>query len=180
MLFELQETVRDEFPGFQIVRKEDSALMRAMAAVLRVLTLGRSRSFMDRYVTTVGQTVYVPSGWDSWSEVSRYVVLRHEVVHMRQARRMGAVAFAVAYLLLPLPAGLAYCRARLEMEAYGESIMALVERTGTSVVLSPGFQREMVDRLTGPDYLWCWPFKKAVAKWVRDAVDRAVAEYVRG
>lgn len=178
MLYELCEEVRSEFPSFKIVFKDESLMMKAINVFLMAVTLGRMRAFMTGFITTVGETVYVPSDWDSLGEVSRCVVIRHERVHMRQSRRYGRVLFSLAYLLLPLPAGLAYFRARLEMEAYAESVRALVEMTGTGVAFSQAYQQGLVDHFTTAQYLYMWPFPKTVKKWVTKAVDDAVAEYI--
>lgn len=178
MLHELSEAIRAEFPKFKVVRKDQSRLMAAVDLALRIVTLGKMASFMTSFVTTIGQTVYVPSDWASTSEVSRCIVLRHERVHMRQSRRYGRLLYSVGYLMFPLPMGLAWFRARLEMEAYAESVAALVEYRGTSTALSPGYQEAMVRHFTSAEYAWMWPFPGTVRKWVKGAVDEAVAKYV--
>lgn len=53
-------------------------------------------------------------------------VLAHELIHVRQCRRMAfglspwlsLLPFLLLYLLFPLPIGIALCRAQLEIEAY--------------------------------------------------------------
>src|SRR5262245_16680066 len=99
--------IEAEFPGFRLVAKERSRLQRAIAAALRLLTLGGQSVYLDRYVTTIGRTIYVNRGWDERSAADRYITLRHERVHLRQFRRYGLVPMSLAYLLLPLPFGLA-------------------------------------------------------------------------
>lgn len=178
MLYELCEEVRAEFPGFKIVRKDESALMKAISIALMVVTLGQMRTFMTGFVTTIGQTVYVPSSWDMQGESSRSVVIRHERIHMRQSARYGWLLFSLGYLFFPLPLGFAYVRARLEMEAYAESIRATVEYFGTAAVISPAFQERIVRHFTSAEYGWMLPARTTVKRWVRDAVDAAVSEYL--
>lgn len=168
------EELRDEFPKFRLVRKQNSRLMRVLATVLRVVTFGAQAHFMDRYVTTVGQTVFVPIGWDDWDSHERVSVLRHERVHMRQARRYTFPLFMLLYLLLPLPVGLAYFRARFEWEAYKETIRAIYEQGGLVAVTRA--KPWIVMQFTSGAYGWMWPFPRVVVRWY----DEAVGELLEG
>ena len=58
-----------------------------------------------------------------------YRVLRHELVHVRDAWRTGLLPFAFSYLFL-LPAGLTL-RAFWELRAYTETMRVEFEETGT-------------------------------------------------
>ena len=89
----------------RIVPKSGVWHQRAIHHLLRVVTLGAQSSYLDRYVTTMWHTVYVPDDWEARAIEERYATLRHELVHVRQFERWGLV-MAVAYLLLPLPLGL--------------------------------------------------------------------------
>src|SRR5687768_5779365 len=80
-----------EFPGFRIIRKDESAFQRAIHLVLVGLTFGAMRRYLDAYHTTLGQTVYVIPSWDEQCYDRRYVTLRHERVHMRQFRRFTRI-----------------------------------------------------------------------------------------
>ena len=64
------------------------------------------------------------------SDADRYILLRHERVHLRQRARMGDVAMAFVYLVPILPLGLAWGRARIEWEAYVETIRATAQVHG--------------------------------------------------
>src|SRR6185312_4590281 len=103
-----------EIPGFRVVRKDRSRLHRAIDVALRIVTLGKMRDYLSSYQTTIGKTVYVTSDWDSIDPLQRYVTMRHEAVHLRQFRSLTLPVMAVLYVLLPLPLGLAYFRARFE------------------------------------------------------------------
>jgi hypothetical protein len=154
-----------EFPRFRIVRKDRSALQRAIGAALAALTLGRMRSYLDSYQTTIGSTVYVTADWDDRDPDERYVTLRHEAVHLRQFRRLTRPGMAVLYLLLPLPMGLAWCRARLEREAYAETVRAAAEVWGIERPRSAAFRRRVIDQFTGAAYGWMWPFRAGLERW---------------
>ena len=113
-----------EFPAFRIVKKADSGLSKAIDLTLKLLTFGGQREYMTRYYTVIGDTLYVPEGYDGFDPIDVVVTLRHERMHLRQRRRYTFLGMAIIYLLLPFPVGLAYGRARLEWEAYTETLRA--------------------------------------------------------
>ena len=164
--------MRAEFPRFRIVPKLGSTLSRAIDLALKVVTLGGQRHYMTRYHTVIGDTLYVPTVWENMSDVARVILLRHERVHLLQRRRYGFALFAFLYLVPFLPLGLAYCRARLEWEAYRETLRATAELRGPEAARANALRREIVARFVGPDYAWMWPFPRAVNRWF----DQALAE----
>ena len=166
----LLDEIRREFPQFRIVRKRDSALQLAINACLIAVTLGALRSYLDGYQTTIGRTVYVTADWDSRPAAQRYLTMRHERVHLRQFERFGLVLMALLYVLLPLPLGLAWFRARFEWEAYVETIRAEVELHGRAAVDDARFRARIIDQFTGAAYGWMWPFRRAVESWYDDAL----------
>jgi hypothetical protein len=154
-----------EIPGFRIVRKDRSRLHRAIHYTLVAVTFGRMRSYLDSYQTTIGKTVYVTSDWDDWPADRRYVTLRHEAIHLRQFRRYTLPVMALLYVLLPLPLGLAWFRARFEQEAYAETIRAAAEVWGPEHPRRPDYRKYVVDQFVGPSYGWMWPFRRSVERW---------------
>ncbi len=161
----LVEEIRAEFPGFRIVKKPESRFQRLIAALLRVVTFGAQTAYLDRYQTTIGETVYVTADWDERPAAERYVTLRHERIHLRQFARYGLVGMALLYLLVPLPLGLAWFRARFEWEAYAESIRAEAEVHGRAAAADPRFRERIVAQFTSGAYGWMWPFRRAVESW---------------
>jgi hypothetical protein len=157
--------LRDEIPGFRIVRKDESWLHRAIHHALVVLTLGRMRSYLSSYQTTIGRTVYVTADWDDWEPDRRYVTLRHEAVHLRQFRRFTLVGMAVLYLLVPLPMGLAWFRAYFEKEAYAETVRAAAEVWGRDYPRRPELRTHIISQFTGASYGWMWPFRSQLERW---------------
>jgi hypothetical protein len=166
------DALRAEFPRLRIVAKADDRFSRLIDAALRVVTLGGQREFLTRYVTTIGRTIYLPEGWERRTAESRYVTLRHEAVHLRQFRRLGLVPTAVVYLLPLLPLGLAWGRARLEWEAYAETLRATAEVHGLEAARDPTLHAHIRRQFTGPAYGWMWPFERSVQRWI----DRLLAE----
>ena len=155
----------DEIEGFRIIRKDQSALHKAIHYALVVVTFGQMRSYLDSFQTTIGKTVYVTPDWDTLDVDQRYVTLRHEAVHLRQFRRLTLPVMAVLYILVPLPMGLAYFRARLEKEAYAETIRAAAEVWGPERPRSAGYRKYVIDQFMGPSYGWMWPFRRGLERW---------------
>ena len=170
--------LRAEFPRFRLVPKSEDVLSRVIDAALRALTLGRQRHYMTRYHTVIGQTLYVPRLWAALDDIDKLVVLRHERVHLRQSRRLGPMLMVLAYLLPFFPLGLAWCRARLEWEAYGETLRATAELKGIEAARDPRLRAHIVQRFVGPDYGWMWPFASQVERWYDEAllqIERSLA-----
>jgi hypothetical protein len=158
-----------EFPSFEVRRKRDSGLQRAIAAALAAITLGGQREYLTRYHTVLFGKLYVPDAWDGMDDAARYILLRHERVHLRQRARMGDAAMALVYLLPLFPLFLAWGRARLEWEAYEETIRATAELHGLDAARA--LEHEIVRRYVGPDYGWMWPFPRTIRRWFSEAID---------
>lgn len=167
----LLDDIRVEFPTFRIVYKRTSSFSKLLDALLKAVTLGGQDRFLTRYHTVIGNTLYVPDSWDQLSDIDRVILLRHERVHLRQRRRLTFGGLAVIYLLPFFPLGLAYGRARLEWEAYVETLRATAELLGRDAARDPVLRAQIVQRFTGPDYGWMWPFRSAVERWYDAALD---------
>lgn len=164
------EELREEFPGLCVVDKADDGLSRMIDVALKIVTLGGQRFFMTRYVTTIRRTIYLPDSWSSRTPQSRYVTLRHEAVHLRQFRRYGLVGTTLIYLLPILPMGLAYGRARLEWEAYAETLRATAEVHGVEAARDPTLHRLIRRQFTGSAYGWMWPFDGVIQRWIDEVL----------
>ncbi len=161
-----------EFPRFRLIYKRSSPLSRLLHVLLLGVTFGGQRTFLSGYYTVLGDTLYVPDCWDDLDEPGRVILLRHERVHLRQRRRYGSIGMALLYLLPIFPLGLAYGRARIEWEAYTETLRATAELLGIDAARDPRLRERIVSRFTGADYGWMWPFRSQVEAWY----DRALAE----
>jgi hypothetical protein len=165
-----------EFPRFRIVPKAGDRLSRAIDRALRLLTLGGQKQYLTHYHTVIGDTLYVPEGWEQADPIGRVITLRHERVHLRQRRRYTMAGMALLYLLPLLPLGLAWGRARLEWEAYRETLAATHELRGEAALRSPGLRARIVAQFLSAAYGWMWPFRRQVERWY----DQAVAEIAAG
>ena len=164
----LLEQMRDEFPSFEIKKKKDGALQRAIHVALIVVTLGGQRVYLARYHTVMFGKLWVPDSWDRMGDLDRYVLLRHERVHLRQRRQMGDLVMAFVYLVPFFPLFLAYGRARIEWEAYVETIRATAEVRG--VAAAEALRPQIIERFTGGAYGWMWPFPRTVSRWFDEAM----------
>lgn len=172
----MKETLK-EFPKFKVVPKAESRMMKAIDVFLRVVSFGRMKSFMTGFATTMGTTVYVTPGWPTKPDAAKAILLRHERVHMRQARRLTRPLFSLLYLLPFLPGGLAWFRARFEMEAYEETIQATFEHYGRQAVFSKAFRDKITKNFTGPAYLWMSFFnKRGIDAWLMDTIEKVTSE----
>jgi len=161
----LLDELAAEFPRFRVVAKPNARTQRVIHHLLAIATLGVNRAYLDGYHTTIGRTIYVTGDWDSMSRDRRYLVLLHERIHLRQFRRYTMLGMILLYLLLPLPLGLAYFRARFEREAYAETIRGAAALYGAEHVRAPGFRANIFDQFLGPSYGWMWPFRGSLDRW---------------
>lgn len=160
-----------EFPRFRVVRKQQSRFARLLDVALRIVTLNQMRTFMTHYHTVIGDTLYVPDGWVGMSEVDKVILLRHERVHLRQRYRLTFGGMAFVYLVPFLPLGLAYGRARLEWEAYTETLRATHELLGARAARSPALRAHILARFCNAEYGWMWPFRSQLNRWYDRALD---------
>lgn len=168
--------IRREFPAFRLMDKRESKLSKVIGVALRLITFGGQNTYLSHYHTVLGNTLFLAPTWSKMSDEERYVLLRHEWVHLRQRRRYTSVGMALIYLVPFLPLGLAYGRARLEWEAYCETLAAGAEVWGISAVRDPEYRRQIVERFLSADYGWMWPFPRAVGRWY----DREIARLESG
>ena len=168
------DEIRVEFPSFAIRKKRTSLLQRAIHVVLAVLTLGGQRVYLTQYHTVLFGTLWVPDAWDAMSDADQYILLRHERVHLRQRARMGDVVMTFVYLVPFFPLFFAWGRARIEWEAYAETVRATAEVLGIDAAAN--LRAHIIKRFTGPEYGWMWPFPGTVNRWFDEALADVRAE----
>ena len=169
-LAQLLEEIEEEFPRFRIVPKRGHRLSRLIDVLLKSVTLGGQSKYLTHYHTVIGDTLYLPSSWDSASDVRKMIILRHERVHLRQRRRYTFIGMAMLYLLPIFPLGLALGRARLEWEAYRETLRATFELEGRHALFDPALREHVVSQFVGAAYGWMWPFRRQVERWYDEAL----------
>jgi hypothetical protein len=175
---ESERLIRDmarEFVGFRIVAKRESLLSKLIDVGLKLVTFGGQRDYLSRYHTVLGNTLYTPESWEGTPDLERLITLRHERVHLRQRRRLTFPVMAFLYMIPLFPVGLAYGRARLEWEAYEETLAATAELKGLEALREPSLREHIVRRFTGADYGWMWPFRSVIERWYDEAIERIEA-----
>ena len=168
------DEIKVEFPTFRIRKKRESLLQRAIHVFLAIITFGGQRVYLTRYHTVLFGTLWVPDAWDTMSDPDRYILLRHERVHLRQRKRMGDLLMTWVYLVPFFPLFFAWGRARIEWEAYAETIRATAEVHG--IEAAANLRAHIVKRFTGAEYGWMWPFPSAVNRWFDEALADVRAE----
>src|ERR1039458_8381729 len=91
---DLLTDIQREFPSFAVVPKRGNTLQRVIGLLLAIVTFGGQRHYLTRYHTVLFGKLYVPDAWRGMDDAARYILLRHERVHLRQRRRMGDVMMA--------------------------------------------------------------------------------------
>lgn len=168
----LLDEVKSEFSDFEILIKNRSVLMKFIDAALHIITFGQMKNFMTGFITTMGNKVYVPDSWEMSSITNKIEIIRHERVHMRQAKKYGRFLFSFLYLVVPFPVGVAYYRKKFEQEAYEESLKALYEYHGEKI-FTPRLKESMLAHFITEQYFWMWPWRKDLEKWYDAAVEKA-------
>ena len=166
--------LKREFPRFRILKKRTSVLQRVIHLLLATITFGGQRVYLTRYHTVLFGTLWVPDAWDAMTDDDKYILLRHERVHLRQRERMGDVVMTFVYLVPFFPLFLAYGRARIEWEAYIETLRATAEVYGLEE--AEALRVRIKQRFVGPEYGWMWPFPKAFDRWFDEAMADLRAE----
>lgn len=142
--------------GFAVVYKDESRLQRAVARVVWPF----NRRYLDGYTTVMLGRVYFPSrAWRRRAGPEQvYKTLRHEAVHLRDARRFPLL-FQLTYLLV-LPSVFTL-RAVWEWRAYAETLRVEYELHGR---IEDRLLEHIARRFTGPDYLYMCPFPRLVRR----------------
>lgn len=142
---------------------KNSLFWRLIASFLSFFKIMNRSVFLQNFATTIGSVIAFPACWSTES-VER--VLGHELMHVKQARKcgfglspwLGLPIFAIAYLFLPLPFGLAYCRLHFELEAEKTQWYKMLKE-GTGLIVVDSIARDWAYTVSGPSYGWCMPRK---------------------
>jgi len=136
-----QELIRDRFfthmqavvPGVVFAVKEESLLMRVLSWLLFF-----NKRFMSGYVTTVGNTIYMPASFLQRNDFGQVEVLAHEMQHIWDNRRLGSFVYTCMYLLPTLLFPFALLATIAAFAVYGSGMwLAWVALAMTAVLLLP-------------------------------------------
>lgn len=166
--------------GLVIEPKKDRWYWRAIGRLLTVISFGNI-DFMNSFFTTFGNIIGVSPSWDSMAVEEKYVLLLHETEHMRQYTAagfgniwLGWIISGIGYLLLPLPVGLSWVRAYMEMKGYEQTIRGVAQVYGKDTAAN---QKEyIVNQFVSWNYMFMWPFKDYMNRWFDTTLARVLKE----
>jgi hypothetical protein len=175
---------RKYFPNLQVKYKDQSTFMKILA-----LLFFFNRSFMTDYITTIGNTIYIPTqDYIKLRPISGAVIFMHELVHMYDQKRIGNIWFQLAYMLpqililpalllfllswkiaipviillaLPIPA---YFRMYFERRAYVSSVY-VIQKLSERLKFNPrldGQNTYFIEYFIDSSYYFMWPFTGSV------------------
>lgn len=186
-------------PNFTIAFKDESFFMKLLGKILFF-----NPSFMTKYTTTIGHTVYFPTASNlKLQPASSKITLYHELVHVKDMEKYSLPLFGALYLMpqlltlltiplaffapwyialaallffaLPLPA---YFRMKLELKAYTFSVYTLY-KMNTVKGYTINFERQIdsyTKQFTDMSYYKMWPFGSSI----KNHLTAALAEYKQG
>jgi hypothetical protein len=166
--------IKKEFPKFKIINKKDSLFIKIVGWFLYIITFGSQNSFMESYVTTINNNVYLPKSWNFLKEETKIMILKHERVHMRQAKRYGFVLFSFLYIFVFFPFVFAYYRTKFEKEAYEENIKFAFEKGGEELIRSDKYKEHILKYFLTGQYGWMCPFRSYISEWYDKIVEKIV------
>jgi len=115
-----------------------------------------NKEYMTGYATTMFGNVYMPDGYESWPVATTYHLLRHEFVHLQDAKRWPFL-FELSYLLfLPFVFTM---RSYWETRAYAQTMLSYHEWNGE---FTEGQFDWVVRQFTSSGYGWMDPFESRV------------------
>lgn len=185
-----EEVTLKHAPDADVVRKEDSRLMKMIGWVLKPF----NPRFMDTYITTIGRTIYVPDRFFQDDESQCLTVLAHETQHIIDYEK-NRVLFSLGYLfpqclavlslfalfgflnpwmflfllalgfLAPIPAPFRY---QSELNGYRVSILLgrVLNRYGQSEM--DQIRDWIKNEMTTGSYYFAWPFPTKISQDLRD------------
>jgi len=130
------------------------------------------------YITTIGPNIYVPDDWQSGSDNEKFIVLYHEVEHIRQYMQwgleniwFGTIMVGILYLLI-LPMVFTM-RSYFEKQAMEQTAIAMQIVGYNSEAHKNGFIQFCIDMFTSIEYLYMCPFPKHIEEWAEKTWDNA-------
>lgn len=189
------ETVACKYSkNIKLLPKSSSKLMKAIGWFFKATKI--SPQFMERYYTTIGETIYVPDRiLENPAGANLVRTVTHELVHIADSNRLTGAFFKFLYLfpqsmaslalislLAPLSLKFLWCllfllclapipapfRYLFELRAYRMQILfSRTEDKLTDEQMVPIY--EWIEKqLCTSLYYWTWPFPKAVRKHLKN------------
>jgi hypothetical protein len=168
-------------PRLTVMKRSDSTFMKVIFWPLEKIT-GRSYA---NFGTTIGSTFYAPANWDDTPDQCKYMMLRHEIMHVRQfnywpcgKRFWWLNYFIVAFLYLLCFPVLLTCRAMFEREGYIQSALVAWELGVVTKDYRDTWAHQMAEIFGSSTYLYMWT-RGAAEKWAQKTWDDIVAGKIK-
>lgn len=185
------DVVHKFFPDVVITFKDQSLFMKILGKILFF-----NKSFMTNYITTIGETIYYPTAsYVNGHPASAFIVLLHELVHVKDEKAISKPIFDGLYLLpqilallaiplffvigfwsllfllfaMPLPA---YFRMNYEKRAYIASLYVmkkLNDKCQYNIDLNDKKQY-FLQQFKSSSYYFMWPFSNLDAQFTAGLV----------
>mgnify|MGYP006286292861 FL=1 len=188
------DTVGSHYGKIKVMPKSSSKLMQAIGWLFKVTKI--SPEFMDKYITTIGETVYFPDEMLEHGDSENIVrVLVHETVHVADSNKLSSPLFKFLYLFPQSLAPLAllsligiwqhmflWCllfllclapipapfRYLFELRAYRTQLLFSRKEDNLSDEEMVSVYEWIEKQLCTNLYYWTWPFPKTVRKHLQD------------
>ncbi len=192
------EIVKPYAPKVKIELKKNSNLMKTIGWIFK--TLKFNPLFMERYFTTIGQTIYIPETAKTMDDNHLLQIVIHECLHMFDENRLSKPLYVFLYMspqilalfalfaffsnwfllcllfLLPIPSP---GRFWLELRAYRVSVLYTKHMQGNKDDILNLTHGWIVEQLSKKFYYFCWPFKSHIIACLKDESFLAKPEYVK-
>lgn len=98
-----KEKVLKKFPKFKIIHKRDSKNIIILASrfllkLIKIISFGKIDFKYDMRTSTQGYTIYISDNWYTKSDLSKYSLIEHELVHMGQWKKWN-ILYKLSYVL---------------------------------------------------------------------------------
>ncbi|HAA53713.1 MAG TPA: hypothetical protein DCE42_03110 [Myxococcales bacterium] len=163
---------QQHLPGFAICYKDESTLQKWIGALLWPI----NKRYMTAYTTVMFGKIYFPSRETValWPKAQMYATLRHEFVHLMDAKRFP-LWFEISYLLF-FPAVLTM-RAYWEYRGYVQNLLVEYERTNA---ISEETITWIVECFVRSEYGWMYPFRQHLTNILQRTKQRILKGELRG
>jgi len=175
--------------GVAVRPKDESKLLKILRPIVEIF----NKRFWTGYITTVGKTIWYPEGWLEKGDMkSRLATIAHEVLHLRQSKKLTSPLFGflylfpqsmavfslLAFLALGFGTGWLWCllfllclaplpapfRYMFELEAFRVLLVFYKHAWHASPETVQSGKERIIENLAKSDYYFTWPFPKKIQK----------------
>ena len=167
--------IASEFPDFAILPESKSRLQRAIHVALAIVTLGGQRVLTERGTTpSCSASSGCPTAGPPWMTTRATCCFATSAFTFGRTSAWGCSRWR-SCTSCRSSRSFWYGRARLEWEAYTETLRATAEVAG--VAAAEALRPALVARFTGGAYGFMSPFPRAIHRWFDQAIPRPATRF---